>query len=452
MIKPIRYLLALCLLSSLFPAASAAAGPSVACRFSGDSSAALTLEGLDSRVYGVQLELVLPSTYPEADFIPWDTEAYALCQTETDCGRTTVRIYLLPGAGRPLGDKGRAALGTLEAETPLDLPDQIRLTLLDPGLRPYSGADRTLVDLEERSSGGTAGSSGSSGSGGSSSGENDYHRIDVNGADHGSVQVSPSRAQRGETVTVATTPDSGYILGRLTVVDSAGTDLELQNRGDGIFTFSMPRARVEIQAEFHRPETFPDQSGGVDYDTWGGLPYLDVKEDDWFWEAVFYAHHQGLMNGIGAQYFGPSEPVTRGMIVTILYRLEGSPAASLSRFLDVPEGEYYSSAVAWASASGVIEGYGDGRFGPNDPITREQMAVILHRYVQYKHYSASARTSLSGYADAGEIGLYAQQAMQWANAEQLITGTSATTLSPRGQATRSQAAAILMRFCRQIAQ
>ena len=185
---------------------------------------------------------------------------------------------------------------------------------------------------------------------------------------------------------------------------------------------------------------------------WDPLPFTDVEESAWYWEAVAYAYHKGLMNGTGPQRFSPEAITTRGMIVTILYRLEGSPAASLSRFRDVVEGQYYSSAVAWAAANGVVEGYSDGRFGPDDPITREQMAVILSRYAQYKRYNTGARVNLSTYGDAAQVSPYALEAMQWARAEGLITGTDANLLLPGGNATRVQIAAILMRFCENIAQ
>ena len=140
------------------------------------------------------------------------------------------------------------------------------------------------------------------------------------------------------------------------------------------------------------------------------------------------------------------------MIVTILHRLSGSPAGGSSNFTDVATDMYYADAVAWAAANGVVEGYSDGRFGPDDTITREQMAVILSRYAQYKRYNTGARVSLSTYGDAAQVSPYALEAMQWARAEGLITGTDANLLLPGGNATRVQIAAILMRFCENIAQ
>lgn len=182
------------------------------------------------------------------------------------------------------------------------------------------------------------------------------------------------------------------------------------------------------------------------------LPFTDVQEDMWYYSAVQYVYAQGLMAGTTTSTFSPDMSTSRGMIVTILHRLSGSPAGGSSNFTDVATDMYYADAVAWAAANGVVEGYSDGRFGPDDPITREQMAVILSRYAQYKRYNTGARVSLSTYGDAAQVSPYALEAMQWARAEGLITGTDANLLLPGGNATRVQIAAILMRFCENIAQ
>lgn len=190
----------------------------------------------------------------------------------------------------------------------------------------------------------------------------------------------------------------------------------------------------------------PGGSGGS-----GAIPFTDVKEGDWFRGAVAYVYGAGLMNGTSGTTFAPQSTTTRAMIVTILYRYEGSPAAGVSGFRDVPAGQYYTSAVAWAAASGVVNGYSAAQFGPNDPITREQMAAILYRYAQYKGMDVSGRAELSGYADAGRVSAYAREPMAWANQTGLITGVDARTLQPGGSATRAQVATILMRFCENIA-
>ena len=153
------------------------------------------------------------------------------------------------------------------------------------------------------------------------------------------------------------------------------------------------------------------------------------------------------MSGTSATAFSPDLPTSRGMIVTILHRLAGSPSSGPSVFSDVAEGQYYARAVSWAAANGVVNGYGNGRFGPDDPITREQMAVILRGYARLSGKDVSAQADLSGYRDAGSISAYALESMRWASAQGLINGTSATTLTPAGTATRAQAAVLLRGFC-----
>ena len=183
------------------------------------------------------------------------------------------------------------------------------------------------------------------------------------------------------------------------------------------------------------------------------LPFVDVASGSWYEDAVWYVYENGLMAGTSDTTFEPDTTTSRGMIVTVLYRLEGAPAVSgSSGFTDVADGQYYADAVAWASSNGIVGGYGNGLFGPNAPITREQMAVILYRYAQYKGYDVTASADLSGYDDVAQVSSYALEALQWANAEGLVNGTSDTTLTPGGSATRSQIAVILMRFCENIAE
>lgn len=191
-------------------------------------------------------------------------------------------------------------------------------------------------------------------------------------------------------------------------------------------------------------------SGGGNEDT--GLPFTDVVSGSWYYGSVAYVYEQGLMGGTGQDRFSPDLTTSRAMIVTILYRLEGSPAVTGgASFADVAAGQWYSDGVAWASANGIVTGYSNGSFGPDDTITREQMAAILYRYACYKGYDLSARTDLSGYTDASQVSAYATAPMTWAVGSGLITGTSGTTLSPAGSATRAQAAVILARFCQNIA-
>ncbi len=180
--------------------------------------------------------------------------------------------------------------------------------------------------------------------------------------------------------------------------------------------------------------------------------FSDVREGDWFVEDVAYTYQNGLMNGIGNSLFAPDASATRGTIVTILYRMEKEPAAAGNLiFDDVQAGAYYVQAVKWASNNGIMNGYGNGKFGPDDLVTREQLAVVLYRYARYKGYDTMARGNLSEFVDQKEISDYAVDAISWAKAEGLINGTSSYTLSPRGKAARAQVAAMLHRFCDTIA-
>ena len=179
--------------------------------------------------------------------------------------------------------------------------------------------------------------------------------------------------------------------------------------------------------------------------------FTDVKTGDWFAEEVQYVVDKGLMSGTSKTTFAPSATTTRGMIVAILHRLEKEPAATASAFTDVKAGAYYEKAINWAAANDIVKGVTETTFAPDQAITREQMAAILYRYAQFKGYDMSKANKLDAYADAARVSAYAVPAMQWANAENLITGKSATVLDPKGEATRAQVASILMRFCESIA-
>lgn len=178
------------------------------------------------------------------------------------------------------------------------------------------------------------------------------------------------------------------------------------------------------------------------------LPFGDVKTADWFYNDVKYVYEKGMMAGTAADVFAPNATTTRAMIVTILYRLEGSPAVTgTSAFVDVPAGQWYTDAVNWAAANQIVNGTSATTFAPNDSITREQMAAILYRYAQYKGYDVTKKADLSGYSDNGQVSAYAKDALAWANAAKLINGVTNTTLAPQGNATRAQVSAILHRFC-----
>lgn len=178
------------------------------------------------------------------------------------------------------------------------------------------------------------------------------------------------------------------------------------------------------------------------------LPFTDVQAGVWYADAVKYVFEQGLMSGISAQQFGPDSTVTRGQVVTILWRLAGSPTVSGKTFTDVSASVWYADAVAWASANGVVSGYESGLFGPEEQVTREQLAAILYRYALISGKDAEKTADLSGYTDSVTISTWAPQALKWAVGSGLISGTGANTLSPRGTATRAQIAVILQNYCK----
>ena len=177
------------------------------------------------------------------------------------------------------------------------------------------------------------------------------------------------------------------------------------------------------------------------------LPFTDMN-GHWAYDAVSYAYKNSLMNGVNASRFAPDSTLNRAMMVTMLYRMTGSPAVSgNSVFSDVPSGKWYSDAVQWASVNGVVNGVSKDRFAPDTQITREQMASMMMRYAQFKQYSTGKSADLSAFNDAGSISSWALESMKWANAAGLINGRTASTIAPQDTATRAEAATILMRFC-----
>ena len=259
---------------------------------------------------------------------------------------------------------------------------------------------------------------------------------------HGTVTVSPKKATPGSTVTVTATPDQGYQLGTLTVTDKDGNKVTLTDEGNGKYTFKMPGSKVTVQAVFTEIEVLPEP-----------LPFADVAETAWYADAVRYVYENGLMNGTSKTAFAPNGTMNRAMLVTILYRLEDEPQANyLLPFDDVAAGTWYTEAVRWAASEGIVTGMTETAFAPDSPVTREQFATILYRYSQQSgaDVSIGEDTNILSYADALEISEYAMPAMQWACGAGVIEGSGAN-LNPQGQATRAEAAAMLMRFCEKFA-
>ena len=178
--------------------------------------------------------------------------------------------------------------------------------------------------------------------------------------------------------------------------------------------------------------------------------FRDVLKTAWYFDAVNYAVENGLMNGVGKNNFAPEDPMTRAMLVTVLWRYENSPEEGKNTFNDVPDDQWYTKAVAWAADKGIVGGVGNNRFDPNGNITREQMAAILYRYAQGKGFDTAARGDLSKFPDAGKVSEWAKDAIAWAVAEGIIGGSDGKLL-PQGNATRAQVSAILMRFIENVA-
>lgn len=312
--------------------------------------------------------------------------------------------------------------------------DGVYTTLTDElltKLAAKSGTVSATPDFSKRSSGS---------SGGSSSGKATY-KVTTSAVNNGGVNASPSNAEKGATITITLSPDKGYKLDKLTVTDGSGKTVSTVKKSDTVYTFTMPASAVKVGVSYVKATETPSKT-----------KFNDVSANDWFASAVDYVTGKGMMNGTADNTFSPKANTTRGMVVTVLYRLENQPSTSAASFTDVASGAYYANAVAWANANGIVSGYGSGKFGPNDKVTREQLAAILYRYAQYKKYDVSVGedTNILSYDDAQSISTYAIPAIQWACGAGVVTGKSGSKLDPKGNATRAEVAAMLMRFCENV--
>lgn len=243
--------------------------------------------------------------------------------------------------------------------------------------------------------------------------------------------VSPSNPKQGDTVTVTPKPDDGHEVGGITVTDKNGKPVEVTQKPDGTYTFKQPNGKVTIEVTY-RPIDRP----------WNN-PFSDVSESDWFYEAVKFVHQRGLMNGYNDGRFGPNDNLSRAQLAQILFNKEGRPGVNyLLTFSDVAGEAWYTEAIRWATSQGIVGGYGNGMFGPNDPITREQLAVMLWRYSG----NPAATDKELHFNDADEISGFALEAMRWAVENGVLNGYGDGRLGPKGQATRAQVAQMLKNF------
>lgn len=275
-------------------------------------------------------------------------------------------------------------------------------------------------------------SSGGPGSSGGSISAPTTYAVNVNAATNGAVAADKKTASKGTTVTVTASPSKGYVVDAVKVVDKDGKDVAVTEK-DGKYVFTMPASAVTVTGSFKAETPAPV-----------ALPFTDVKSGNWFYDAVKYAYAQGLMTGTSATTFAPNGTMNRAMIVTVLYRLEKSPAVTgASKFTDVPAGQWYSDAVAWAAANKIVNGYDETTFGPMNAVTREQMAAILFRYEQVKGLeNVTLEENLNRFPDQNKISAYAIPALQWAVGQKIINGNADGTLDPTGTATRAQVAQI----------
>lgn len=245
---------------------------------------------------------------------------------------------------------------------------------------------------------------------------------------NGTVEPKLTLSHLGKSVTFTFKPDKGYRV----------KDVKVDGKSVGaVTTYTVNELTVSTRIE-------------VEF-TNGTLPFTDVLESDWFYDDVVFAYENGLFAGTSDTTFSPNTSMTRAMLVTVLYRLEGQPAVSgRSGFADVQYNGYYEDAVTWAADNGIVNGTSTSTFSPNANVTREQMAAILYRYAQYKKYNTAASSSLNSFSDHTSVSGYAVASLQWSVAEKLVNGSNGK-LMPTGNASRAQVAAILHRFAENVA-
>ena len=345
-----------------------------------------------------------------------------------DSAAGTVTLYVASRTPLSAAD-GALDLGTLTVADGTQVTGVPKATVLD---RFLNGTKYETVELSvtQTSSGGSS-SDGSSSGGSSSTVEDRTPTVSVNG--------SGGKVHAASDGTVTITPDEGYHIAKILV---NGREVTVSTRLTGLKATDTVVVTFEREEE---PEETPEENPKPVH------TFTDVGPDDWYAEAVNYAVSNGLFLGISETEFGPNVSMSRAMLVTVLHRMAGAPNTGTANFADVPADAWYTRAVAWAAANGIVQGVSDSRFAPNVPVTREQMATILYRYANHAGVAGDGGSgSLDSFRDASTVSGYAVQAMGWAVDRGLISGVGDQRLSPAGSATRAQVAAILQRFAENI--
>lgn len=291
-----------------------------------------------------------------------------------------------------------------------------------------------------------------------SSGGGSSHRYDgyitVIDSKNGDVSVSDTWADEDDKITLTITPDKGYEVDKIEIVDDEGDKIDAKKveDKDNKYTFRMANCDVTVTVTFKEEgKTTEDTDKEEDKDDETtentDLNFTDVSSSDWFFKGVEYVVDKGIMSGVSENQFDPSGKLTRAMLVQMLYNMESRPACDAENaFIDVPVGQWYTDAVIWANDAKIVSGMGEGLFAPNMEITREQMVAMLYNYAKYKGYDVTASADLSTFADNASVSAWAQPAMQWAVAEGYISGMGDNQLAPQGTATRAEIASVIMRF------
>lgn len=291
-----------------------------------------------------------------------------------------------------------------------------------------------------------------------SSGGGSSHRYDgyitVIDSKNGDVSVSDTWADEDDKITLTITPDKGYEVDKIEIVDDEGDKIDAKKveDKDNKYTFRMANCDVTVTVTFKEEgKTTEDTDKEEDKDNETtentDLNFTDVSSSDWFFKGVEYVVDKGIMSGVSENQFDPSGKLTRAMLVQMLYNMESRPACDAENaFIDVPVGQWYTDAVIWANDAKIVSGMGEGLFAPNMEITREQMVAMLYNYAKYKGYDVTASADLSTFADNASVSAWAQPAMQWAVAEGYISGMGDNQLAPQGTATRAEIASVIMRF------